>query len=95
MVFSSPRRFCRVTIGPEYVFARKSMSSWGCQHDIDGRCGRVNHLPCDPGMKGCVLFGRFRWADESKNRPPKATRRDRRGPPAQEAGNKSALPEND
>jgi len=20
-------------------------------------------------MKGCVLFGRFRWADESKNRP--------------------------
>jgi hypothetical protein len=20
-------------------------------------------------MKGCVLFGRFTWADESKNRP--------------------------
>lgn len=22
-------------------------------------------------MKGCVLFGRFVWADESKNRPGK------------------------
>jgi hypothetical protein len=22
-------------------------------------------------MKGCVLFGRFVWADESKNRPSK------------------------
>ncbi|MFA5243238.1 MAG: hypothetical protein WC029_04810 [Sulfuricella sp.] len=29
----------------------------------------MNNLPCDAGMKGCVLFGRFTWADESKNRP--------------------------
>jgi hypothetical protein len=28
----------------------------------------VNNLPCDIGMKGCVLFGRFRFADPSKNR---------------------------
>jgi hypothetical protein len=31
----------------------------------------VNDIPCDIGMKGCVLFGRFRFADESKNRPKK------------------------
>ncbi|MDO8311793.1 MAG: hypothetical protein Q7T25_07620 [Sideroxyarcus sp.] len=31
----------------------------------------MNNLPCDLGMKGCVLFGRFRFADESKNRPKK------------------------
>lgn len=50
------------------------MSSWGCPHELDGKCTRVNNVPCDPGMKGCVLFGRFVWADESKNRPRQARR---------------------
>ena len=45
------------------------MSSWGCPHEQNGKCARVNDLRCDPGMKGCVLFGRFVWADEGKNRP--------------------------
>lgn len=45
------------------------MSSWGCPHEHDGKCQKVNDLPCDPGMKGCVLFGRFVWADPNKNRP--------------------------
>lgn len=44
------------------------MSSWGCPHEHDGKCAHVNDVPCDPGMKGCVLFGRFVWADENKNR---------------------------
>jgi len=43
--------------------------SWGCPHDAGGRCQRVNNLPCDPGMKGCVLFGRFVFSNEEKNRP--------------------------
>ena len=47
------------------------MSAWGCPHESDGKCAHVNNLPCDPGMKGCVLFGRFRFADETKNRPKK------------------------
>jgi len=45
------------------------MSSWGCPHEHDGKCQKLNDLPCDPGMKGCVLFGRFVWADPDKNRP--------------------------
>ncbi len=44
------------------------MSGWGCPHEYQGKCQRVNNVPCDMGMKGCVLFGRFRFADESKNR---------------------------
>lgn len=40
---------------------------WGCPHEIDDVCTKINHLPCDPGMKGCVLAGRFVFADESKN----------------------------
>ncbi|PJC05535.1 MAG: hypothetical protein CO070_02120, partial [Gallionellales bacterium CG_4_9_14_0_8_um_filter_55_61] len=47
------------------------MSAWGCPHDVAGKCSRVNHIPCDIGMNGCVLFGRFRFADDSKNRPKK------------------------
>lgn len=41
--------------------------SWGCPHEVDDRCAKVNNLPCNPGMKGCELVGRFRFADESKN----------------------------
>jgi len=47
------------------------MSAWGCPHEVDGKCLRVNNLPCDIGMKGCVLFGRFRFADPGKNRQKK------------------------
>lgn len=44
------------------------MSGWGCPHEVDGKCQKVLNKPCDIGMKGCVLAGRFRFADDSKNR---------------------------
>ncbi|MBI5006628.1 MAG: hypothetical protein HZB95_05820 [Nitrosomonadales bacterium] len=47
------------------------MSGWGCPHELDGKCQKVLNKPCDIGMKGCVLAGRFRFADPSKNRPRK------------------------
>lgn len=47
------------------------MSGWGCVHEVDGVCSRVAGRPCDPGMKGCVLAGRFRFSNEAKNRPPR------------------------
>jgi hypothetical protein len=49
---------------------------WGCPHEVRGTCQRVKGRPCDPGMKGCVLFGRFEFSDPEKNRP---ARRDRNG----------------
>lgn len=49
------------------------MSGWGCVHEVDGVCSRVAGRPCDPGMKGCVLAGRFRFSNEAKNRPPRGT----------------------
>jgi hypothetical protein len=46
--------------------------SWGCPHGIDERRSKISNLPCDPGMKGCVLYGRFRSArEEKKTREPK------------------------
>jgi hypothetical protein len=47
------------------------MSSWGCPHEMNGVCLKVNKLPCDPGMKGCVLYGRFVFSNPAKNCPPK------------------------
>lgn len=41
--------------------------SWGCPHELNNLCTKVNKLPCDPGMKGCVLHGRFVFANEEKN----------------------------
>jgi hypothetical protein len=48
------------------------MSSWSCPHDIDNVCQRVQGARCDPGMRGCVLHGRFRFArdDEATDRKP-------------------------
>jgi hypothetical protein len=45
------------------------MSSWGCPHEANGICQKVNQLPCDPGMKGCVLSGRYVFSNPEKNRP--------------------------
>ena len=52
------------------------MGGWGCPHEADGRCQRVQNRPCDPGMKGCILYGRFEFSGSGKNRSPK---RDRTG----------------
>jgi hypothetical protein len=40
---------------------------WGCPHEVDEVCTKINNLPCSPGMKGCVLAGRYVFADEAKN----------------------------
>ncbi|MDO8608651.1 MAG: hypothetical protein Q7R40_19135 [Phaeospirillum sp.] len=44
------------------------MSGWGCVHDQNGICTKIANRPCDPGMKGCVLAGRFRFTNPAKNR---------------------------
>lgn len=42
--------------------------TWGCPHEVNNACSRVNDLPCDPGMKGCVLAGRyFFFGSDEKN----------------------------
>ena len=41
--------------------------AWGCPHEINDLCSKVNNLPCDPGMKGCVLHGRYVFANDDMN----------------------------
>ena len=45
------------------------MGSWGCPHDCNGVCQRVKARPCDPGMKGGVLYGRLVFSNPAKNPP--------------------------
>lgn len=45
------------------------MGSWGCPHEFKGVCLKVKELPCDPGMKGCVLYGRVVFSNPAKNPP--------------------------
>ena len=40
---------------------------WSCPHETEGLCNKVNNLPCNPGMKGCELYGRYVFFDGSKN----------------------------
>jgi hypothetical protein len=44
-----------------------SGGGWSCPHELGGLCGKVNNRPCDPGMKGCELYGRYAFFDGSKN----------------------------
>ena len=43
------------------------MSSWSCPHDLNGVCQHVKGAVCDPGMRGCVLEGRFKFARDEMN----------------------------
>jgi len=50
------------------------MGGWGCPHDANGVCQKITQAStpevlCDPGMKGCVLAGRFRFSSADKNSP--------------------------
>ncbi|MBS1189056.1 MAG: hypothetical protein H6R10_848 [Rhodocyclaceae bacterium] len=63
------------------------MASWGCPHEIDGKCTRINNLPCDPGMKGCVLAGRYVFAnsdEKNKRLREKQAREKDSSPPSQD-----------
>lgn len=58
------------------------MSSWSCPHDLNGVCQLVQGAACDPGMRGCVLHGKVRFASEAKNSPRKPVRAESAKAPA-------------
>ena len=40
------------------------MSSWSCPHDADCVCQLVRGARCEPGMRGCILHGRYRFLQD-------------------------------
>ena len=50
------------------------MSAWSCPHDLNGICQRVRGAICEPGMRGCELEGKVRFAREELNQPRKPVR---------------------
>ncbi len=45
------------------------MGAWGCPHEHNEQCYRVPGQACDPGMKGCILYGRVTFSVAEKNPP--------------------------
>lgn len=45
--------------------------AWGCPHDLNGVCQHVNGAVCAPGMRGCVMEGKVRFARDEMNLPRK------------------------
>ncbi len=54
------------------------MSTWGCPNELNGVCQLVFGAKCDPGMRGCVLHGKVRFASDEAN----TTRKPKKAPPA-------------
>ncbi len=52
--------------------------SWGCPFDAGGECQRVVGRACDPGMLGCILYGRVKFSVEEKNSPSSRREAERR-----------------
>ncbi|MCW9033986.1 MAG: hypothetical protein OQK35_02930 [Alphaproteobacteria bacterium] len=46
------------------------MSGWSCPHEKDKLCTKVDGRLCDPGMKGCVLAGKYTFATPEKTSIP-------------------------
>jgi hypothetical protein len=40
-----------------------NQGGWTCPHDVDGICDIIKK-ECDPGEKGCVLYGRVKFSNE-------------------------------
>ena len=39
------------------------MSGWGCPHEVNGICDKVDGAWCRPGMMGCILYGKVTFQD--------------------------------
>jgi hypothetical protein len=44
------------------------LGGWGCTYESQGKCRRLGGKICDPGLKGCILHGRFRFSNPDKNK---------------------------
>ncbi|MBN1838831.1 MAG: hypothetical protein JW802_02165 [Campylobacterales bacterium] len=40
-----------------------NQGGWSCPHDVEGVCTIIRQ-ECDPGHKGCVLYGKVKFSSE-------------------------------
>ncbi len=68
-------------------------AAWSCPHDLDGVCQQVRGARCSPGMRGCVLEGKVRFANPDMNLPRKPVKAEASPPAdAEPAKKKPATP---
>jgi hypothetical protein len=68
------------------------VSAWSCPHDLDGICQRVRGATCSPGMRGCELEGKVRFANEELNQPRKPVKAAPPPAPDRRAGSGKEVP---
>ncbi|KAF7599394.1 MAG: hypothetical protein CGU29_07820 [Candidatus Dactylopiibacterium carminicum] len=69
--------------------------AWSCSHDVEGICQHVRGARCAPGMRGCVLEGKVRFANPELNLPRKPVKADpgpKASPEKQKPASKRRLP---
>ncbi|WP_456403577.1 hypothetical protein [Hydrogenimonas sp.] len=49
---------------------------WSCSHQIGNLCDLLDK-PCEPGIKGCTLYGKARFADPASPSNEALERRER------------------
>jgi hypothetical protein len=79
----SPERRTQNTRPDPVLSSFCAMGSFGCPHEVDERCQRVNGAYCVPGMRGCVLQGKVEFPDGKIPRP-RWPRHERAEPPARD-----------
>ena len=60
-------------------------SAWSCPHDLNGVCQRVRGAICSPGMRGCELEGKVRFARDEMNLPRKPVKAVQKETPTEKA----------
>jgi hypothetical protein len=68
------------------------MTAWSCPHDLDGVCQRVQGAVCEPGMRGCELEGKVRFARDEMNQPRKPVKAAAATPRSEQQPDRSAPP---
>lgn len=58
-------------------------SAWTCSHQIDDKCNLLDK-PCDPGDKGCVLYGKALFSNPNNPSNEALRRREDRKAESQE-----------
>lgn len=53
--------------------------TWGCPHQSSGTCLKLRQ-DCEPGMRGCVLYGKVRFAEHGIRSADALVRAKRRAP---------------
>ena len=64
------------------------MSNWGCPHEVNEKCTIAEERPCKPGIRGCILHGRFTFSNSEKKLSQNRSKKTDRNPLSKKSNRK-------